>query len=140
MITNEDGTFSVNTKNTIKKPTDKVEVQLADTNKVAVGEKIPVTVQKSDYQLHLNDYTLNDAKVTCTFDSRYTTNKDQLQLVINGKVAKQVVYNATDTAPGKENEEFAIVARGLITDKNQQVIVRHIKDGQTVVEQKLTIK
>lgn len=140
MITNEDGTFSVNTKNTIKKPTDKVEVQLADTNKVAVGEKIPVTVQKSDYQLHLNDYTLNDAKVTGTFDSRYTTNKDQLQLVINGKVAKQVVYNATDTAPGKENEEFAIVARGLITDKNQQVIVRHIKDGKKVVEQNLTIQ
>ena len=137
---NEDGTFSVNTKNTIKNPTDKVEVQLADTNKVAVGEKVPVTVQKSDYQLHLNDYTLNDAKVTGTFDSRYTTNKDQLQLVIDGKVAKQVVYNATDTAPGKENEEFAIVARGLITDKNQQVIVRHIKDGKTVVEQKLTIK
>ena len=137
---NEDGTFSISTKNTIKAPTDKVELQLADASKIAIGEKVPVTVQKSDYQLSLNDYTLNDTKVTGTFDSRYTTNKDQLQLVIDGKVAKQVVYSETDTAPGKENEEFAIVAKGLITDKNQQVIVRHIKDGKKVVEQNLTIQ
>ena len=137
---NEDGTFSISTKNTIKTPTDKVELQLADASKVAIGEKVPVTVQKSDYQLSLNDYTLNDTKVTGTFDSRYTTNKDQLQLIIDGKVAKQVVYSATDTAPGKENEEFAIVAKGLITDKNQKVIVRHIKDGKKVVEQNLTIQ
>jgi hypothetical protein len=55
-------------------------------------------------------------------------------------VAKQVIYNATDTTPGKENEEFTIVAKGLITDKNQKVIVRHIKDGKKVVEQNLTIQ
>lgn len=137
---NEDGTFNINTKNTIKNPTDKVELQLADANKSAVGDKVPVTVQKNDYHLKINDYTLGDAKVTGTFDSRYTTDKDQIQLVMDGTVAKQVVYKAADTKPGKESEEFTIVAKGLITDKNQKVTVRHIKDGKVVAEQALVIK
>ncbi|OTP26379.1 immunoglobulin-like domain-containing protein [Enterococcus mundtii] len=139
-VLSEDGTFNINTKNTIKNPTDKVELQLADANKSAVGDKVPVTVQKNDYQLKINEYTIGDAKVTGSFDSRYTTDKDQIQLVIDGTVAKQVVYNAADTNPGKENEEFTIVAKGLITDKNQEVTVRHIKDGKLVVEQALVIK
>ncbi|MGN8983419.1 immunoglobulin-like domain-containing protein, partial [Enterococcus villorum] len=137
---NEDGTFNINTKNTIKAPTDKVELQLADANKLAVGDKVPVTVQKNDYKLKIDDYTLGDAKVTGTFDSRYTTDKDQIQLVIDGTVTKQVVYKATDTNPGKENEAFTIVVKGLITDKNQKVVVRHMKDGEVVVEKDLTIK
>ncbi|EJC3746155.1 DUF5011 domain-containing protein [Enterococcus faecium] len=137
---NEDGTFNINTKNTVKNPTDKVELQLADANKSAVGDKVPVTVQKNDYHLKINDYTLGDAKVTGTFDSRYTTDKDQIQLVIDGTVAKQAVYKAADTNPGKESEEFTIVAKGLITDKNQKVTVRHIKDGKVVAEQALLIK
>ena len=137
---NEDGTFNINTKNTIKAPTDKVELQLADANKLAVGDKVPVTVQKNDYKLKIDDYTLGDAKVTGTFDSRYTTDKDQIQLVIDGTVTKQVVYKATDTNPGKENEVFTIVVKGLITDKNQKVVVRHMKDGEVVVEKDLTIK
>jgi hypothetical protein len=137
---NEDGTFNINTKNAIKAPTDKVELQLIDANKLAVGNKVPITVQKNDYKLKIDDYTLGDAKVTGTFDSRYTTDKDQIQLVIDGTVTKQVVYKAADTNPGKENEAFTIVVKGLITDKNQKVVVRHMKDGEVVVEKDLTIK
>lgn len=62
-------------------------------------------------------YSLNDTKVTGTFDSPYTKNKIQLQLVIDGKIEKQIVYNPIDTAREKENEELTIVVKVLIIEK-----------------------
>lgn len=145
-LANADGTFTLSTKGMITSPSDQVEVQFyTNAGKTPLGEKVAVTIQ-NDYKLAVDDYQLNDRVITGTYDSRYTTDKDQIQIVIDGVAVKNINHAASATAPGKEKEAFTIAATDaatgnlLITDKGQNVVIRHLKDGEVVKEEALVIK
>ncbi|MBF8807276.1 MAG: hypothetical protein IC227_01215 [Enterococcus lacertideformus] len=132
----EDGTFVINTKGTITDPTQIVELQLL-ADKEAIGQRQTVVIAPAvSYELNVNDYQLYTSYITGTFDISDTTENDVVELVVNGKVVKKVIYSSEETK-GNEAQEFKIstVNNGeyLITEENQKdVSIRLVKDYKTV--------
>ncbi len=131
-----DGTFVINTKGMVTDPSQLVELQLL-ADKEAIGQRQTVAIAPAvSYELNVNNYQLNTSYVTGTFDSSDTTENDVVELVINGQVAKKVIYKAEDTK-GNEAQGFKLSAVNngeyLITEENKSdVSIRLVKDNKTV--------